>query len=181
MGMLKLPCTYLNPEHFINFIIANKNVSPILGLLSCIKLKIITEVHSVMNMDKDNFFKQNGDLFVGIGKFSKKRKLKWKRNYQPVTRPSRRVPVAIRDRLEEQLDDLEKRGIITEFDEPDGWLSNFVIVENPIKPLDCVCIYVTIMKLWIDNFVSSLLWMKLDQNYKICHILQFEISIKSKI
>ena len=45
-----------------------------------------------------------------------------------VQHPSRRVPVAIRQRLRETLDDLEKREIITRVTTPTPWISSVVVV-----------------------------------------------------
>ena len=47
---------------------------------------------------------------------------------RPVEHPPRRVPVAIRERLRETLEDLEKREIITRVTTPTPWISSMVVV-----------------------------------------------------
>ena len=47
---------------------------------------------------------------------------------RPVQHPPRRVPVAIRERLRETLEDLEKREIIARVTTPTPWISSMVVV-----------------------------------------------------
>ena len=47
---------------------------------------------------------------------------------RPVQHPPRRVPVVIRERLRETLEDLEKREINARVTTPTSWISSIVVV-----------------------------------------------------
>ena len=50
---------------------------------------------------------------------------------KPVQHPPRRVPVAIRERLQEALEDLESREIVARVTTPTPWVSSMVVVSKP--------------------------------------------------
>lgn len=56
----------------------------------------------------------------------------------PVVHPPRKVPVALRDRLKEELDKLVNEGIITLVTEPTKWVSSLVKVNKPEKLRICI-------------------------------------------
>ncbi len=58
---------------------------------------------------------------------------------QSVVMPPRRVPLALRDRLKDELDRLETVGVITKVTKPTDWVSNLVVAEKPNSKLR-VCI-----------------------------------------
>ena len=49
----------------------------------------------------------------------------------PVINPPRTVPAALRDRVKEELDDMEKRGVVRKVEEPTDWVNSMAIVEKP--------------------------------------------------
>jgi hypothetical protein len=49
----------------------------------------------------------------------------------PVQHAPRRVPVALRARVKDKLDELEARGIIAKVTEPTEWISSSVVVDKP--------------------------------------------------
>ena len=54
---------------------------------------------------------------------------------EPVVHAPRRVPLTIKDKLKETLDQLEKETIIAKVNEPTDWVSSLVIVEKKDKSL----------------------------------------------
>ena len=50
---------------------------------------------------------------------------------KPVVHPPRKVPVALRDRLKEELDKLVREKVITSVTEPTNWVSSLVLVNKP--------------------------------------------------
>lgn len=57
---------------------------------------------------------------------------------RPVVHPPRRVPVALRDRLKEELDKVVKEGIIIPVTEPTKWVSSLVLVNKPERLRICI-------------------------------------------
>ena len=53
---------------------------------------------------------------------------------KPVQHPPRRVPVAIRERLQEALEDLESREIVARVTTPTPWVSSMVVVSSQMVP-----------------------------------------------
>ena len=49
----------------------------------------------------------------------------------PVVNPPRKIPVAIKDRLKVELEDIVKQGVIRKVDSPTDWVNSIVIVEKP--------------------------------------------------
>ena len=64
----------------------------------------------------------------GVGALAGKYHLVLDESARPVQHPPRRVPVAIRERLRETLEDLEKREIIVRVTTPTPWISSMVVV-----------------------------------------------------
>ena len=49
----------------------------------------------------------------------------------PMQEPGRRVPVAVKETLIKEIEDMEKDGVIKKVDEPTDWISPLVIVKKP--------------------------------------------------
>ena len=85
-------------------------------------------------------------LFSGIGHFKcKPVHITMKQNRTPVQKPPRHVPLAMKERFKQELDNMESQGIISEFDGRDSspdWLNSFVIVEKPSMALR-ICLDLT--------------------------------------
>ena len=51
-------------------------------------------------------------------------------NVTPVVHPPRKVPAALRDRIQAKLNDMENKGIITKVNEPTAWVNSMVVKER---------------------------------------------------
>ena len=56
----------------------------------------------------------------------------------PVAHPPRKVPVALRERLREELKDMEKNGVIIRETKPTDWVNSIVIVDKGTKLRICI-------------------------------------------
>ena len=86
-------------------------------------------------LTRDFILKQCKKLFTGIGHFHSfaPAEIKFKDNAVPVQKPPGRIPVAIRDEFQEEINSMVKAGILTKLDKNQAteWLNSFVVVRKP--------------------------------------------------
>ena len=82
----------------------------------------------------DFILKKYKKLLTGIGHFKcAPAEIKLKDNAVPVQKSPRRIPVAMRDEFQEEIDSMVKVGILTKLDKNQAteWLNFFVVVRKP--------------------------------------------------
>ena len=82
----------------------------------------------------DFILKKYKKLFTGIGHFKcAPAEIKLKDNAVPVQKPLKRIPVAMRDEFQEEIDSMVKDGILAKLDKNQAteWLNSFVVVRKP--------------------------------------------------
>lgn len=67
------------------------------------------------------------DVFVGEGKLERDLHLEIDPSVTPVQLPTRKVPIAVKEKLKTQLSRLEELGVIKSFDVPTDWISAKVV------------------------------------------------------
>ena len=91
-------------------------------------------------LTKESILELYKDVFEGIGLFEGKCSIQTDPTVSPVIHASRRVPLALRDRLKEELERMESLGIITKFTEPTAWVSSLVIIQKSDSDKLRVCL-----------------------------------------
>lgn len=89
-------------------------------------------------LDKPSVLKQYSPVFKGIGLFPGECKIQLDPNAVPVVHPPRRVPFALRDKLKQELDRMEKANIIAKVSTPTEWVNSLVVVEKSNKLRVCL-------------------------------------------
>lgn len=135
LGVVSLISIVKNIVTLIDFVIVDAEITPILGLKSCIDLGIIKRLDSIdldpHLIDRDQFKqRQNKDVFSGLGKFPNKCNILLKSNSKPVAKPPRRIPLKLINPLKKELLKLENVGIISKVEKAIEWVNNLVIVEK---------------------------------------------------
>ena len=134
-GYKQLQCSFKDKKVTADFYIVNTQTScPILGLETCLALgvmNLVLSVNSSESMTKQTVMEKYGDVFQGIGKLPGVCDIKLKPNAVPVVHPPRKVPVAIRDKLKDELDRMENDQIICKVTEPTEWVNSLVTVQKP--------------------------------------------------
>ncbi|CAI6370293.1 unnamed protein product [Macrosiphum euphorbiae] len=143
IGTVVLKCKIKGFVKNVQFIIIDHpNCVPILGLNTCISLNLVQRINQ-LNVNKssklDKFICTNKEVFEGLGTFPDIVKIKIIDGVVPKANPPRRVPLAIKTRLEQTLKTLTNKQIIEPVNEPVEWVNNIVIVEKSNKTLR-VCI-----------------------------------------
>lgn len=136
LGKCNLHCKYKGKNYPIDFYIVNITSPPIIGLQTCETLNLIQRINLISN-DNDNnnnvksTINEYNDVFTGtVGCLGEPYKITLKKNAEPVVHPPRRIPHALKHKLKETLDDLERNGIIAKMDEPSDWVNSMVIVRK---------------------------------------------------
>ena len=101
----------------------------LLGKPAIESLNLITRIDSI---DKDSCRAKYPELFTGLGSLKGEYKIKLKPNSVPfaLTTP-RRVAHPLMPRVREELERMEKIGVITKISEPTEWCAGIVVVPKP--------------------------------------------------
>ena len=140
-----------------NFFVVGDRCNPIIGLLDSIALSLLSinipftdkwtdksysfradsiDVDEVdeRKLTRGFILKKYKKLFTGIGCFQcAPAEIKLKASAVPVQKPPRRIPVAMRDEFQEEINSMVKSGILTKLDKNQAteWLNSFVVVRKP--------------------------------------------------
>ncbi|XP_071057612.1 uncharacterized protein [Onthophagus taurus] len=135
IGCVQLKCSFeKGKEKMLKFIEVDVKSNSLLGCESSQLLGIIKTVNEVGKFalnDKSKTFKEYKENFKGLGKFKEKYKMTLKPNCDPVAMLSRKIPLGLRNKVQNKLNELEKLKIISMVEDPGEWINNLVIVEKP--------------------------------------------------
>ena len=79
---------------------------------------------------KQDLVSEFDDILLEEGKLKGKLHLELDRTVPPVLLPARKVPFAIKEPLNQELDRLVKTGILIPVDVPTDWISSMVVVKK---------------------------------------------------
>ena len=135
-GSVILKCGYRDKIINAEFIIAEGCQSqPILSLKTSLELNLIKLTLSVekpsIPLTKEAVIDEYSEVFNGFGNLDGEVSIQLKENAIPKIHAPRRVPYALKDRVKEELDKMEKLGVIEKVTEPTDWVNSLVIAEKP--------------------------------------------------
>ena len=100
----------------LEFILVEQVLPPILGPKSCLELELVQRIYS---LKEESLESEYADVFEGLGEIrGAQHKIKIDPNATPVIHPPCRVPVALREPLKEELQRMEKPGVIMKASDP---------------------------------------------------------------
>ena len=132
--------------HMVLFDIVPNAPWPIISGDTCtklgwIKLTLPDSIHSMQklsNTGAEKIIEEYADVFSDelgcIGTYH----IDIDPSVTPVQHTPRKVPVALRGKVKDRLNELEQRGIIAKVTEPTDWISSSVIVDKPGKLRLCI-------------------------------------------
>ena len=140
----------------IEFVVVNDNLTPIIGARTAQQMKLLTvhadnfiavpppdvKVNEGVDrvMLKDDLIQRYDDVFSReLGTLPGTVHLQVDEAAQPVITPPRRVPTALKNKFKDELDRLEKLGVLATVDEPTNWVSSVVVTTKKSGQLR-VCI-----------------------------------------
>ncbi|PIK48832.1 hypothetical protein BSL78_14290 [Apostichopus japonicus] len=118
-----------NKAYSVEFVVTEDTLTPLLGLKAAQQMKLIQinseNMQRVMSVTDVGMFPS---VFENkLGKLPGLVTLKTDGNLRPTVMPTRRVPLAIRSKLKQELDRLVNADVIAVVDEPTPWVSALVI------------------------------------------------------
>ena len=130
VGTTTFQCDRNNNYYKLLFHVVDKEgQKTLLGLKDTIRLNLVklsNDVHAV-NIEKTPEIKRFPELFdAGIGKLPIEYRMTVDKSIEPVIRPPRRIPVAMKDDVKKELDRMLNMGIISQATEPTQWVSSMV-------------------------------------------------------
>lgn len=111
----------------------NRNNILAIETQSAEKVESSTSLHHNMGlrynavMSKESMLEEFSDVFAGEGKLEGDLHLEIDPSVTPVQLPTRRVPLAVKEKLKTELSRLEKLGVIKAVDVPTDWISAMVV------------------------------------------------------
>ena len=136
-GKVKLQCKYKDRQDDLTFHVVDTEAQPILGLQACIDLQLVKLLLSIEEkteketMTTDSVKQEYQQLFKGMGDIGGEARIQLRPDAVPVIDAPRRVPIALRDRLRQELDRMCEQNIIEKVTEPTDWVNSLVVVEKP--------------------------------------------------
>ena len=137
------------------FIVADITFPPALGLDTSEKLSLIKRIMAI-----DTELPEFEDCFGELGCLPEVHHINLKPNVIPVVHPPRRIPYALRDKLRDQLQRMEKLDIIEKISEPTDWVNSLVIVSKPNGKLR-ICIDPRDLNRAIKCHPFNFFWLKI--------------------
>ena len=125
--MCDLKCTYEDVNRNLQFHVVNEDAPAVLGLQSCVDMNLVklilsgdtpVKTSTTTDTELNNLITEYQDIFHGIGKFPGEHSFTLRPDTEPVVHPPRRVPVALCDKVKQDLDRMVSNDIITKVTEP---------------------------------------------------------------
>lgn len=130
--LLKAKVAGKNTKYQVTFQIVHTPHIPLLSCKACTKMGLVKFCKEVRcdNSETLNIIKKYDSVFNGQGSFSGEVNLEIDESVSPVIQKARRVPVALRQPLKEEIRRLEEQGIIIKEEKHTEWVSNILIVKK---------------------------------------------------
>ena len=127
-------------KYSVEFVVVKGNGKPLLGLRASEQMQVISVVRqnimaiqseepsqSKTPLTTESILKEYADVFRGEGKLEGDLYLEIDPNMPPVQLPTRKVPIAIKEKLKEEINRLEGLNVITPVNVPTSWISATVV------------------------------------------------------
>ena len=128
-GRCILNIKHLGRTYPLLFVIVDIDSVPILGLKASERLNLIQRVHTI-DMTND-ILEQYDDCFDEIGTLPKVHRIVIDENVPPVVHSSRKIPIALKEEVKEELDRMMRLDVIEPVTEPTDWVNQIVVARKP--------------------------------------------------
>ncbi len=130
-GIASLTLDYQGRHLSTEFIVIDTRDPPLLGLDTCLRLGIVhIDAVGAVTADTNRIIEEYAEVFKGLGCLVGEYNITVDPSVRPVVQPTRKVPLNLRPKLKQLLDDLEQRGVIVKRTEPTDWVNALLLVEK---------------------------------------------------
>ncbi|KAK7111890.1 hypothetical protein V1264_011443 [Littorina saxatilis] len=126
-GKCRLTCVVNTKKLSLEFQVVDTHSKAVLGLSACVSLGLVQRVDMI---EDDTLLSMYADVFKGLGCMEDEYTISTDHSVRPVVHASRKVPAALRDDLQKELQRMLKEGVIEKVDYPTDWVNSLVIVEK---------------------------------------------------
>jgi hypothetical protein len=139
-GQIELNCGYKDRNYMLVFHVVDLDTPALLGQVDCETMGFVKRLRIMRKDDVDKtatddvgkpYLNKNDDVYQGIGCLDSTYHIEIDRSVPPVVHPPRKVPVAMREKVQKELCRMEKLGIIEVVEEPTDWVNSMVTVAKP--------------------------------------------------
>ncbi|CAB0016247.1 unnamed protein product [Nesidiocoris tenuis] len=125
LGTLKLVIGHKDIEIVETAYISEDIDIPLLGRAACERLHL---VQRIFHVNVDNWYSEFPTLFKGLGSMKGEYIIEMKDNAKPYAISSpRAIPIALKDKVKEALDDMIEKGVIVRVDHATDWCAPMVV------------------------------------------------------
>ena len=132
-GTVDILCKAKNSSwHTVSFFVVDVHGPAILGLRSCTDMNVVSLNCAVSDQkpiqDTRDLITQFPDMFDRIGNFPNVHRLHVDPHVPPHIDAPRRTPIAMQDKIKQELDSMVKQDVIRKIEEPTEWVSSLTCV-----------------------------------------------------
>ena len=139
---MTLPCEYKSNVFHVKFHVVDVEAPALLSAQTCKDMGLLARInslqqHSILKSPTDmgqGIFDEYPDLFQGLGCLPGEHSIKLDPRVPPVVHPPRKVPVSLRGKIKDELERMEKAGVVVKHTEPSDWVNSMVAVRICIEP-----------------------------------------------
>ncbi|XP_058811066.1 uncharacterized protein K02A2.6-like [Topomyia yanbarensis] len=143
LGQVKIPCRRNEKKYRLVLQVADVDHRPLLSAKASRELGFVKfcknvsfgeskseKLLNVYRVQAEKILALHDGIFSGYGKFSGTVSLELDDSIPPSIQPPRRVPIAMRNKLKRELENLEREGLVVKETSHTDWVSNLVIVQR---------------------------------------------------
>ena len=140
IGHTTLLCEYKKRFYALRFYVIDNEDSPLLGIEACQELNLVQRVGELKSRTPESIKEEYSDVFENssLGCLPVKHTIRLKEDAKPVIHAPRKIPVALRTEVKQELDRMKKLGVIESIEEPTEWVSSMVAITKPNKTRICL-------------------------------------------
>ena len=113
----------------VEFEIVKNKATPIFRLKTCFELNQISRLYSLSeSATSEEILEKFSDVFEGPGCLSTEYKIQLNKDAKSVVHPPRKIPFAMKNKVQDELSRLERMRVIEKVSEPTEWVNSVQII-----------------------------------------------------